>query len=194
MLFRSLIDQSAVSRDINDKSAIVGDWHNDVYPWVCVLMISDPTGMSGGETALRKGNGEFMKVRGPAMGYAVVMQGGSINHAALKQHGVGERITMVTALRPKDPLVQDGTTLSRVKIVSDPDELFKQWTTYRMDIISARAQAIKKRFEEGKLSGGQIRQEMCKWVEDQKAYLDFTCTEMDPWTGEDESDPDRWRK
>lgn len=79
----SLIDQAAVTRDINDKNAIVGDWHNDVYPWVCVLMLSDPTGMSGGETALRKGDGSFMKVRGPELGYAVMMQGGSINHAAL---------------------------------------------------------------------------------------------------------------
>lgn len=190
----SHIDQSAVSRDINDKNAIVGDWHNDVYPWVCVLMLSDPTGMSGGETALRKGDGTFMKIRGPDMGYAVVMQGGSINHAALKQHGIGERITMVTALRPKDPLAVDGTTLSRVKIVSNPDELFKQWTTYRLDIVAARASALKKKLLNGNLSGDQINQEMETWVREQKAYLDFTVSEMLPWTAEDESDPNRWRK
>lgn len=43
------------------------DWHTDSYPFVCVLMLSDCTNMIGGETALRCGNGEVMKVRGPGM-------------------------------------------------------------------------------------------------------------------------------
>jgi hypothetical protein len=47
-----------------DEEAIVG-WHRDSYPFVCVLMMSDTTGMIGGETALRTGNGEIKKVRGP---------------------------------------------------------------------------------------------------------------------------------
>lgn len=42
-------------------------WHYDSYPFVCVTMLSDCTGMIGGETALKTGNGEIMKVRGPAM-------------------------------------------------------------------------------------------------------------------------------
>lgn len=49
-----------------DEEAIVG-WHRDSYPFVCVLMMSDTTGMVGGETALRMGNGEIRKVRGPSM-------------------------------------------------------------------------------------------------------------------------------
>lgn len=43
------------------------DWHTDSYPFVCVLMLSDCTNMVGGETALRCGNGEIMKIRGPGM-------------------------------------------------------------------------------------------------------------------------------
>jgi hypothetical protein len=43
------------------------DWHTDSYPFVCVTMLSDCTDMIGGETALRKGDGEIMKVRGPGM-------------------------------------------------------------------------------------------------------------------------------
>jgi hypothetical protein len=43
------------------------DWHTDSYPFVCVLMLSDCTNMIGGETALRCGNGETMRVRGPGM-------------------------------------------------------------------------------------------------------------------------------
>jgi hypothetical protein len=48
----------------DDGDAIVG-WHRDSYPFVCVLMMSDTTGMVGGETALRTGTGEIKKVRGP---------------------------------------------------------------------------------------------------------------------------------
>lgn len=42
-------------------------WHYDSFPFVCVTMLSDCTGMVGGETALRTPNGDIMKVRGPAM-------------------------------------------------------------------------------------------------------------------------------
>jgi hypothetical protein len=48
-----------------DEEAIVG-WHRDSYPFVCVLMMSDTTGMIGGETALRTGTGDIKKVRGPS--------------------------------------------------------------------------------------------------------------------------------
>ena len=49
-----------------DDKPIV-DWHTDSYPFVCVLMLSDCTGMVGGETALKTGNGDILKVRGPEM-------------------------------------------------------------------------------------------------------------------------------
>lgn len=50
----------------DDKNALVG-WHKDSYPFVCVVMLSDCSQMIGGETALRTGTGEIMKVRGPEM-------------------------------------------------------------------------------------------------------------------------------
>lgn len=49
-----------------DEKPIVG-WHFDSYPFVAVTMLSDCTDMIGGETALRTGNGDIMKVRGPQM-------------------------------------------------------------------------------------------------------------------------------
>lgn len=49
-----------------DDSPLVA-WHEDSYPFVCVTMLSDCSNMIGGETALRTGTGEIMKVRGPQM-------------------------------------------------------------------------------------------------------------------------------
>lgn len=60
---KSQYDKAALSSE-EDEEAIVG-WHRDSYPFVCVLMMSDTTGMIGGETALRTGTGEIKKVRGP---------------------------------------------------------------------------------------------------------------------------------
>jgi hypothetical protein len=105
-------DMKAAEEDVGTLTA----WHNDSYPWVCVVMLSDPTGMVGGETALRKGDGELLKVKGhEKVGSAVMMQGGLINHVALKAMGMGERITMVTSFRPKDPGAWDGSNLGNVK-------------------------------------------------------------------------------
>jgi hypothetical protein len=47
-----------------DDKPIVG-WHTDSYPFVCVLMMSDCKDMIGGETAIRKADGDIIKVRGP---------------------------------------------------------------------------------------------------------------------------------
>ena len=49
-----------------DDQPIV-DWHTDSYPFVAVTMLSDCTTMVGGETALRTGTGDILKVRGPQM-------------------------------------------------------------------------------------------------------------------------------
>lgn len=51
----------------NDEDLPAFAWHRDSYPFVCVTMLSDCTGMVGGETALKTASGEIMKVRGPAM-------------------------------------------------------------------------------------------------------------------------------
>lgn len=59
-------DEGVSGCPYEDDEPIV-DWHTDSYPFVCVTMLSDCTDMIGGETALRTGTGEIMKVRGPGM-------------------------------------------------------------------------------------------------------------------------------
>lgn len=60
-------DDEGVSGCPWEDDSPVLDWHTDSYPFVCVTMLSDCTNMVGGETALRTGSGEVMKVRGPGM-------------------------------------------------------------------------------------------------------------------------------
>lgn len=110
------INDQAVGIVKSDDSLPAFAWHRDSYPFVCVTILSDCTGMTGGETALKTASGDIMKVRGPAMvssspkdmflpltciqGTAVVMQGRYIEHQALKAFGGRERISMVTSFEP----------------------------------------------------------------------------------------------
>ncbi|KAL2852867.1 hypothetical protein BJY01DRAFT_259690 [Aspergillus pseudoustus] len=124
-------------KDWEDGDPIV-DWHTDSYPFVCVTMLSDCTRMVGGETALRRGDGEVFKVRGPQMGYAVILQGRYIEHQALRALGGTERISMVTSFRPRASLIKDDTVLTTVRPISDLGELYLQFAEYRFDILQDR--------------------------------------------------------
>jgi hypothetical protein len=107
-----------------------------------------------------------------------MMQGGVINHAALKALGDGERITMVTSFRPKNPLAVDGTTLGKVKTVSNLDQLFQQWTEYRLQVLSSRALALRSKVLTGDMKAAEIEKAMREWVDEQERYINFTLAEM----------------
>lgn len=156
-----------------------GTWHTDSYPWVCVVMLSDPTNMMGGETGLRKGDGTLLKVKGPGVGWAVMMQGGCVNHIALKASGgTGERITMVTSFRARSPLEKDVSNLTNVKRSSKLDELFQQWSAYRLQVLSERALIMRNDIMEGKRSAEEISRSMDHWYTVQLEYLKTTVNEM----------------
>ncbi|OBT81968.1 hypothetical protein VE02_09319 [Pseudogymnoascus sp. 03VT05] len=116
-------------------------WHYDSYPFVCVTMLSDCTGMVGGETAIKTPSGEVIKIRGPAMGTAVMMQGRYIEHQALKALGGRERISMVTSFRAKSPFIRDETVLTGSRPISNWSELYTQYTEYRLEILEERIRA-----------------------------------------------------
>ncbi|KAI1620022.1 hypothetical protein EDD37DRAFT_688657 [Exophiala viscosa] len=166
------------SFDTEKQLASVRDWHVDAYPWVCVCMLSDPQGMVGGETGIEKGDGSIVRMLGPGIGWAVMMQGGSINHVALRAYGCEERITMVTSFKAKDPLLKDMSTLHITNKSSRLEELFLQWTTYRMDVLARRADAIRAEIAEGTLSADEIKLKMDEWAKEQVEYLNITCREM----------------
>lgn len=69
------------------------------------------------------------------------MQGRYIYHQALKAFGGRERISMVTALRPKSPFVRDETILTGSRAISNLAELYPQYTEYRLEILEERFRA-----------------------------------------------------
>ena len=149
-------------------------WHRDSYPFVCVVSLSAHRETQfGGETALKRQDGSILKVACPAEGWAVVLQGGLIEHVALRAFGYGERITMVTSYKPKDCRVRDNSVLTTVRSVSKLAELYEQWFKYRSDVL-------RKRCEERPNKGGSDAEvvEMKRWCQEQILWLKRTMEEM----------------
>lgn len=163
----------------DDIPAIVG-WHNDSFPFVCVLMLSDTTNMIGGETYLRMGDNTVAKVSGPQRGSAAVLQGRLINHLAPKPIGASERITMVTSYKAKDPKLHDGSVLSTVKpevnYGSTYNEFYRQWVGYRSDVIKARLDTL---VAEMKDATSFNKAGVTESLKDIEAYLKKTYMEME---------------
>ncbi|PYH79803.1 hypothetical protein BO82DRAFT_287824 [Aspergillus uvarum CBS 121591] len=134
--------KSRSTDDTDDDSAPAFAWHHDSYPFVCVTMLSDCEGMVGGETAVKTANGEVLKFRGPLMVRRY------IEHQALKAIGGRERISMVTAFRPKNPLVKDETVLTSLRGISELPELYSQYALYRMENLEERVRAQLKKLRE----------------------------------------------
>jgi hypothetical protein len=72
----------------------------------------------------------------------VILQGRCINHQALAAYGGAERITSITAFRPKDPLMKDTSVLTTIRPISDHSELYYQWTKYRVEVLQERLKAM----------------------------------------------------
>lgn len=85
----------------------IDGWHKEQVPVVCVVMLSDISNMEGGETVIRTGNGKQIKARGANLGGAVLMQGGNLEHAALRASNCSERVSMVTSYSFADPDLDD---------------------------------------------------------------------------------------
>lgn len=161
-----------------DDKPIV-DWHTDSYPFVCVTMLSDCTNMIGGETALRTGDGEVIKVRGPQMGCAVVLQGRYIEHQALRALGSTERVTMVTSFRPKHHTYRDDTVLTTVRPISNLSELYYQFSEYRLEILEERIRNQLKTMRDAQRSGRKVNTKFLKaFLQEQEMFLAHMNKEM----------------
>ncbi|KAI9926261.1 hypothetical protein ASPWEDRAFT_53489 [Aspergillus wentii DTO 134E9] len=163
----------------SDDGLPVFAWHRDSYPFVCVTMLSDCTGMTGGETALKTASGEIMKVRGPAMGTAVVMQGRYIEHQALKALGGRERISMITSFRPKSPFIKDESVLTGVRPISNASELYAQFIEYRVEILQERLRELQKKERQRERANRPFDTvEVKRILKEQRDFMDSTIAEL----------------
>ncbi|EOD48022.1 hypothetical protein UCRNP2_5239 [Neofusicoccum parvum UCRNP2] len=161
-----------------DDKPVVG-WHTDSYPFVCVLMLSDCTNMVGGETALRTGHGDVMKVRGPTMGCAAILQGRYITHQALRALGAQERITAVTSLRPRSPFARDDSVLTTVRPISNLSTLYSEFAEYRMAMMEERVRAQLKEIRERSRTGKKfVTKDFKKFLADQISFLQHMQNEI----------------
>lgn len=156
----------------------VDDWHYDYVPFVAVLMVSDTTGMNGGETAVMNKDGTRTVVPGPGMGKVVLMQGSRIKHAALRARNCSERIAMVTSLRPRDPFVEDMTHLKNIGLTSDWKVLGQQWLEYRLKNIEERC-----RIQRERLQAAENYDKDCitEFYDGTREYLERTLSELSPY-------------
>ncbi|KAI4158082.1 MAG: hypothetical protein LQ342_007756 [Letrouitia transgressa] len=182
---QAFVDKKATEEDEGiagcpweDDKPIV-DWHTDSYPFVCVTMLSDCTNMIGGETALRTGTGDIVKVRGPQMGCAVVLQGRYIEHQALRALGTTERISMVTSFRPRCPTLPDDTVLTTVRPISNLSELYSQYGEYRLEILEERIRNQLRTLRENKRVGKRVDVKALKgFFLEQERFLSHMNQEM----------------
>ncbi|KAL9112477.1 MAG: hypothetical protein Q9227_003319 [Pyrenula ochraceoflavens] len=171
-------DEGVAGCPWEDDRPIV-DWHTDSYPFVCVTMLSDCSKMVGGETALRTGDGGLKKVRGPQMGYAVVLQGRYIEHQALRALGTTERISMVTSFRPKSASIRDDTVLTTVRPISNLAELYFQYSEYRLEMLEERIRSKLKEMRDHKRAKRAFKTSAMKqFIFEQEQFLNIMNREM----------------
>lgn len=140
-------------------------------------MLSDTTHMHGGHTYIRRGNGAAQKVEGPSLGTAVVLQGGKVEHLASRAFGTMERITSITSYRPASSGAWDDSMISNVRPYDDLEQLYRQWSLYRLKKMKVEFQAVEDRVKE--LGGDQfLREDVEALCENLAAYAQRTARQM----------------
>lgn len=158
-------------------SRMVDDWHFDQVPYVAVLMLSDTTGMIGGETAVMTKDGTADVVPGPVLGSVAVLQGSKVRHAALRAANCSERIAMVLSLRPADVFAEDTTSLATSIKHDDVVSLGMSWLDYRLKVLENRC---KLKREELLRKGNFTKEDLIDFCNSQMRYFHNTASEIFP--------------
>lgn len=114
-----------------------------------------------------------------SQGTAVVMQGRYLEHQALKALGSRERITMVTAFRPKSPFMKDESILTGVRGISVLSDLYNQYTQYRLEILEERIRARLKQERRRELAKRRFdTADVRNWLTEQKDFIESMLEEL----------------
>ena len=116
------------------------------------------------------------------------MQGRYLEHQALKALGGRERISMVTAFRPKCPFVRDETILTGSRPISNLEELYTDYTEYRLGVLEERFRAKLQEEKRKKAEAASSEllnatpkfdiSEIKRFLTEQKLFLESTITEL----------------
>lgn len=55
---------------------------------------------------------------------------------------------MITAFRPRDALIPDDSVLTTIRPITDLNELYFQWTEYRIEVLQERLRMMLKLLEQ----------------------------------------------
>lgn len=118
-----------------------------------------------------------------------------------------ERITMVCSFRPRSPKLLDDSSNMNIRTKSHLPELYYQWTSYRLKLLSERfrleAEELQERYERTVAKTdkdglpGDCRAEtvnldhLTGWMDEQISYMKQTLFEMRPVTADDNV-PKNW--
>lgn len=125
--------------------------------------------MVGGETAVRMGSGEIIKLQGAAIGGAVMMAGGYLEHAALRAENCSERLSLVNSYAFADPDADDSaTTIKSINLSADSvpaamNNIMSQKLVRLLDRSDLAIAKIAERREKGEAPS---REEVKGWVRD----------------------------
>lgn len=110
-------------------------------------------------------------------GTTVILQGRYIQHATLEAFRK-ERISMITAFRPRCPMVRDEMVLTGSRPISDQSQLVYDYTMYRAKLLEARMRRFRKKLQEHFESARKFDVEWSK--EFHQEFLEATLAEMIP--------------
>ncbi|KAK6076880.1 hypothetical protein SCUP234_06949 [Seiridium cupressi] len=164
-----------------EEEEILDMWHKDMTPVVLVLMLSDTSTMLGGDTVIKMGNGQIVKVRGASVGGAVMMTGGYLLHSAVRVQNCGERLSLVNSYCFNDPNADDTATSLRSfnpkceSIIKARNTIMIQKLTRMRERCNVAMKWIEERNEEGETAD---REKVESWVKDQINLLKHMSWEM----------------
>ena len=118
-----------------------------------------------------------MKVEGPQIGHAVMLQGGEVCHLAARAKGVKERISTITSYRSKMPNVYDSSYITNVRPYADTSTLYPEWTQYRLRKLRDELTHYIDGMEKGE-NPAQARRNIQSLVDQQIDYLQRTSRQM----------------
>lgn len=82
---------------------------------------------------------------------------------------------MTMVFKARDALVLDSTVLTTVRPISDLNELYFQWTEYRVEVLQDRLRAMRKELEAQHRAGRPTDKERIKaFLKQQEEYLVIT--------------------